>query len=70
MKQFSNAGGEKGCAVVYLCGGGLLTSWLTCWFVDIVLAINNGQAAAPLLLTTSYEKKITSEKFIITVFIM
>ena len=48
----SNAGGEKGCAVVYLCGGGLLTSWLTCWFVDIVLAINNGQAAPPPLLTT------------------
>ena len=37
----------KGCAGVYLCGGGLLTSWLTCWFVDIVLAINNGQAAPP-----------------------
>ena len=74
MKQFSNAGGEKGCAGVYLCGGGLLTSWLTCWFVDIVLAINNGQPAAPPqhhhLARHSYEKKITSEKFIIRVFVM
>ena len=53
MKQVSTAGGEKGCAVVYLCPSGLLTTWLTCWFVDIVLAINNGQAAAPPLLATA-----------------